>query len=128
MKNAITCRLQLLLTGFCLITGLLLTSCDDGSFNHVPPQGKGSIIIDNRTGNDAEVYLGGVFAGIADSGETTVFDLEPGVYRVVLAEKDGSRNYWSEADVLAGRLTILDVNVDYSNPSLYNVTVDFEEP
>jgi hypothetical protein len=128
MKNVIHSRLSRIAAASCIITSVLLTSCDNGSYNHVPPEGKGSIIVDNMTGTDAEVYLGGVYAGIAEANESAAFDLEPGVYRVVLAEKEGSRNYWRETDVLADRLTILAVTINTSNQGLYSVTVDFENP
>ena len=107
---------------------LLMTSCDDGDYDHDPPPGQGSIIIDNGSGSDAEVYLDGVLKGVAESGEATIYDMDPGVYRLVLAEEDGDRNYRNDIDVLLNRLTILDVMNDYSSASLYYVVIDFEEP
>jgi len=129
MKHAQMCFSRILVACACLAAALTLTtSCDDSTYDHTPPAGQGSIIIDNGSGSDAEVFLGGVFAGIAESGEATVFDLEPGVYRLVLAEEDGDRNYWNDVDVIANRLTILDVMIDYSSASLYHVVIDFEQP
>lgn len=103
-----------------------LTSCDDGSFDHDPPEGKGSIIVDNNTGTDTAVYLDGSLAGHADSGDSTIFDLEPGEYRLVLDEVDGTRNYRDDIDVLEGRLTILDVLPDAASIFRYYVTIDFD--
>lgn len=113
-------------TAACLTALLLLSSCDDDGYSHEPPDGKGSIIVENNSGEDTAVYIDGVLIGNARSGDASVFDLNPGRYRLVLAEVDGYRNYRDDIDVLENRLTVLDVMIDYSSSSLYYVIVDFE--
>lgn len=123
MKKA-ALRISLLLT---LVAAALSTSsCETKTYDHTPPPGKGSIVVDNNSGSDTELYLNGSFVGKAESGDVTVFDISPGQYRLVLAETDGYRNYRDYVDVLENRLTILDVMTDYSSSSLYYVVVDFE--
>ncbi len=121
-------RNRLASTVLCIAAAICFTSCEDDGYDHMPPEGHGSIIIDNESGSDAEVYLDGIFVGAAEDNEATVFDLEPGVYRLVLAEEDGSRNYRNDIDVLLNRLTILEVMNDWGDASLFHVIVDFEEP
>ena len=109
-----------------LIAASLVSCDDDSSFDHDPPDGKGSMIVDNNSATDTGVYLNGTFVGYAKSGDSTIFDLEPGHYRLVLDAVDGSRNYRDDIDVLEDRLTILDVLYDAANTYLYYVIIYFE--
>lgn len=121
--------MRILTAALCIVAAACFTSCDDDKdYDHTPPLGKGSIIVDNESTEDTEVYLNSVLVGIAKEDEARIFDLDPGVYRLVLAERDGDRNYRTDIDVLRGRLTILDVTEDYSDSSLYYVVIDFETP
>lgn len=113
-------------TALCLAALFLFSSCDDDGYDHKPPAGKGSIIVENNSSGDANVYVNGLFIGNAGSGAASVFDLNPGRYRLVLEEEDGFRNYRDDIDVLENRLTVMDVMIDYSNNALYYVTVYFD--
>lgn len=91
----------------------LLTACDeDNDRDFDPASGKGAIVVDNNTGRNIIVFIDGVRQGRVGDFSDRAFELDPGVYRIVLDEDGGDRNYRDDIDVLVNRLTILDVDVD----------------
>ncbi len=107
---------------------LLVTSgCEyeDDYYDHVPPPGKGSIIIDNNSSHDINFYLDGERLSEIGDYRVRIFDLSPGVSRIVLDEKDGDTTYRDDVDILEGRLTILRIwaAIDAAE---YTVEIDFE--
>ena len=106
----------------------LAPGCEDNSttFHHTPPAGQGSIIIDNFTYTDIEFFLNGLLQETVKSDRDKTFDLAPGVYRVVLNDKDGDRNWADDVDVLGGRLTVLTVKIDTSYIDGYDVTREIQ--
>lgn len=116
----------------CAAAGLLLCAAgcdldDDNDRDHTPPAGQGALLVDNNTGDDIKVYADGVLLGKVGDYSDRAFDLAPGVYRVVLDEDDGSRDFRDDVDVLADRLTVLDVTVDYDAfDSDYDVEIFFD--
>ncbi len=104
---------------------LLLAGCDDDDYDHSPPAGQGSIVIDNNGHEDIHVYIDGVYLDKVRDGHWRAFDRAPGVYRVVLDESGSDRLYRDDVDVLAGQLTVL-----YVTPSVFDndldVTISFE--
>lgn len=113
-----------------LCAALWLTGCDDATddndFDHVPPVGKGAMIVDNLSPTDINVYVDGGFVGQVDDDDDRPFDLKPGVHRVVLDEEDGGRRWSADLDILEGRLTLLRVTLDVSDQDDFNVDVDFD--
>lgn len=94
-----------------MIFCLLVSGCDDDDgFDHVPPEGMGTLIIDNDTFDDIEIFINGAEIGRVRDGNDGFFDLEPGLYRVVLSDEDRDRDYRNDIDILAGRLTVLYVD------------------
>lgn len=91
---------------------LLLAGCDDENFSHNPPPGQGSIIVDNRSVDVIHVYIGGLYANDVGDFDDEAYDRDPGLYRVVLDQKSGSRSYSHDVDVIEGKLTVLKVNID----------------
>ncbi len=113
----------------CLALGTLLMlglcACDSDGWDHTPPAGMGSIIVDNRTSDGVNVYLDGYYTNHVASFDYEVYDLWPGIHRVVLDQSHGSRNWWGDVDVLAGKLTVLAVSTDvYSSD--YDVRIYFD--
>ncbi len=94
---------------------------DDDDFDHNPPAGHGSIIIDNYTYSDIELFVDGLLAGKINNDDDRAFDLAPGVYRVLLNDEDDQRNWAGDVDVLEGRLTILTVRIDSTDFNDYDV-------
>lgn len=92
-----------------LLSALLFTACEDDDYDHDPPEGQGSLIIDNRTFNDIYVYLNGDEQVRAPYDGERTYDLDPGVYRLVLDERGGDRFYSEDIDILEDRLTVLKV-------------------
>jgi hypothetical protein len=104
------------------------TGCDteEGYLDHNPPDGQGSLIIDNHTGDDIAVFVDGSQTATVNDSSDRILDMVPGAYRLVLVEKDdGDRSYSSDVDVLEGRLTILDV-WSSGDPDEYSVETSFE--
>lgn len=94
----------------------LVVGCDwDDSDDHEdyqPPEGVGALRVDNNTGDDIRVYVDGVQQGTTGDYSDRVFNLNPGVYRVVLDQKNGDRSYRDDIDIIENRLTVLDVSYD----------------
>ncbi|MDD5679266.1 MAG: hypothetical protein PHW60_14940 [Kiritimatiellae bacterium] len=112
-----------LAVGMILMLGLC--ACDDGDWSHTPPSGMGSIIVDNRTADDMDVYLSGSFTKRVSDFDHEAFDLLPGTHRMVLDEAHGSRNWWGDVDVLEGKLTVLEVTTGTSSSS-YDLRIYFD--
>ena len=108
-----------------LILALGLGACRSDDWNHTPPAGMGSIIVDNRTTDGVNVYLDGYYTNRVSDFDNAAFDLAPGIHRVVLDESRGSRNWWGDVDVLEGKLTVLEVNTGFYN-SDYDVRLYFD--
>lgn len=98
---------------------------EDDYLDHVPPEDLGSMIIDNKTYDEINLYVNGDYTSQVGEYRERIFDLAPGIYRVVLDEEDGNRTYREDIDVLEGRLTVLQVREDFSS-SEYNVDIFFE--
>ncbi len=113
-----------------MMTALIMFSgCDtDDNRDYEPPAGQGALIIENDTGTDIRFFLEGVEQREVDSFDDRTYNLDPGVYRVVLTEEDGQRSYREDVDILEGNLTILNVTDDTLNPSAYDVFLSIEEP
>ena len=101
----------------------MLTGCDDERFDREPPLGMGTVIVDNFTGDDIEVYLDGVAAEETDAGDHRYYDLEPGLHRVVLTGDDTERLWAEDVDVLENRRTVLEVRSDPFDYGEYGVDI-----
>ena len=111
-----------LMASFCLI----FTGCeDDEDIDHDPPAGMGSIVVDNRTYNDINVFIDGIQTNRTSDKDWRAYDLAPGVYRVVLDEDDGDRNFRGDVDVLENQLTIMDVEADIQG-DVFDVYIYFK--
>lgn len=101
--------------GLCLLialcAALMLSACenDNDDFDHDIPEGKGTIVVNNNTENDIEVYIAGIRYQDTHNDDYEFYDRDPGVYRMVLDEDNGDRNWFGEVDVLEGKKVILDV-------------------
>ncbi len=111
-------------SGWLLLLGLCACNNSD-DWSHTPPPGMGSIIVDNLTRDGVNVYLDGAYVNSVDDFDNEVYDLEPGMYRVVLDESHGSCNWRDDVDVIEGKLTILEVKTGYYE-SDYDVRTYFD--
>ena len=118
----------LFLGGLALLGGLLLAGgCfSDDVFDHSPPAGQGSVVVDNRTGRDLNVFIGGIQVERVGARRWRAYDRDPGVYRVVLEERNGIRNFRDDVDVLDGRLTVLDATIDTQRREGLSVYIYFD--
>jgi hypothetical protein len=99
---------------------------DDGhDIDHTPAEGLGSLVVDNNTPDDIDVYVDSVSVGRARDDSSPAFDLKPGTHSVLLVQDDRDRNYRSDVDILAGRLTILRVSIRLDDDD-YRVEIDYD--
>ena len=105
---------------------LAVAGCEDESdFDHDPPAGKGSLVIDNITVNEINVYVDGAFVGrVGDFGDRTD-DLDPGLHRLVLDQRDGDRYRAEDVDILAGRLTVVSVRLS-GDIFAYDISIELQ--
>ena len=110
-----------------LVGGFFVTACfRDDRLDHRPPSGQGSIIVDNRTSREINVFIDGDEQSRVRARRWRAYDVDPGVYRMVLDERNGERNYRDDVDVLERRLTILDVTADPDRFDRFSVFVYFD--
>lgn len=112
--------------GMGLALCLALAGCEDDEFDHTPPSGQGSLIVDNHTADDIDLFVNGAWVTRVDGGDEAVVDLEPGLYRIVLNDEDDLRSFRDDVDVLEGRLTVLDVTLDGVSLGAYRVLLYFD--
>lgn len=109
-----------------LIVGvMLLAGCEDKDHSHKPLAGQGSIIVDNQSLDVIHVYIDGYYTNDVGNSDYEAYDRLPGLYRVVLDQKGGSRSYSHDVDVLDSKLTVLEVWINEVNWR-YNVRVYYE--
>lgn len=107
----------------CLALGL--SACEGDRFDHTPPAGMGSMVVDNLTADDLLVYVNGRSVFTVSDYDHEIVDLAPGVYRVVIDEKHGYHSYYGDLDILEGQLTVLEVKGYYSADT-YDVRIYFD--
>ena len=110
---------------FGMILALGLCACDGDDWNHTPPAGMGSIIVDNRTADGVNVYLDGYYTNRVSDFDNAAFDLAPAIHRVVLDESHGSRAWRGDVDVLEGKLTVIEVSTGFYSLD-YDVRIYFD--
>lgn len=104
---------------------LCLSGCDRDRFDHTPPAGQGTLIVDNITADDLLVYVNGRSVFTVNDYDHELVDLNPGFYRVVIDEKHGFHSYSGDLDILEGQLTVIEVKGYYSADS-YDVRIYFD--
>lgn len=111
-----------------LLALALGTGCDEsgGDYSIVPPAGLGTLVVENNTASDIDLYLDGLSRGQVGDDSYRPVELTPGVYRVVLDEEDGDRQYGADIDILEGRLTILHVYLAAGDYMQYRVRTEFQ--
>ncbi len=116
-------------SGWCclVLLTLIVAGCwSDSGFDHIPGEGLGSLVVDNRTSRDVDVFIAGEPAQRVSSRRWRAFDREPGVYRVVLDERRGDRNFRDDVDVLRGRLTVMEITADPDHRNRFSVFTYFD--
>jgi hypothetical protein len=90
------------------------------------PEGKGSLVLSNLTADTVNVYVGGVQTTVVAAVSQSVVYMYPGLYRVVLDQEGGTRNYRDDVDILRGRRTILHIGYSTADTNLYSVVLEFD--
>ena len=104
---------------------IILAGCEDNDHSHKPPADQGSIIVDNQSLDIIHVYIDGYYTNDVGDYDYEAYDRLPGLYRVVLDQKGGSRSYSHDVDVLEGKLTVLEVWINEVDRR-YNIRVYYE--
>ena len=114
---------KFMLMGMVLVA--TVTGCQWSSNDkHKPPEGMGSIIINNNTTGKFNVTIEGIVtASSAEANNSMPYDLNPGTYNVTLKQNSGFRSYSGAVSVQLGRLTIMDVTDDPTNTYAYDVAI-----
>jgi len=107
------------LLAVCLVLAFVAGCEDDDDYNHNPPEGKGSLIIDNTTYDDIYVWIDGIQVLRAPYRSERVYDIDPGEHRVVLDQRDGDRYHAEDVDILQSKVTVWKVSL---GPRDYIVT------
>lgn len=104
---------------------LCLASCEHDHFNHTPPAGQGTLVVDNTTANRLNVYVDGRSVFEVSDDDYELVDLNPGVYRIVVDQKNGYHSYRGDLDILEGQLTVVEVR-GYAADDWFDVRIYFE--
>ncbi len=111
-----------------LILAAFVCGCEGNKKNdddHDVPDGMGSLIVDNNSGDKITIYIDGARQTEVGSYADKAFDLQPGIHRVVLDQRHGPRTYRDDVDILEGKRTVLDIAASaYDNE--YDVAVFFD--
>lgn len=90
------------------------------------PEGKGSLVLNNLTTDAINIYVGGMQTGTVAAISDAVVYMYPGLYRVVLDQDGGPRNFRDDVDILRGRRTILHIDYNPADTNLYTVVLEFD--
>lgn len=107
------------------VSGLAGCESKDDYLDHVPPAGKGSLIIDNWTAGEVAVYVDGTNAMNVDATSSGISDMTPGTYRIVISEDGGNHSFRDYVDILEGNLTVMKIRTAAGSMTDYSVTTEF---
>lgn len=115
--------LSLLVIPLLALSVVFAPGCEDEEFDHDPPAGQGTLYVVNNTGDGMSVFINGSRVEGVGSGRKRYYDLQPGVYRIVLDADDSPRSWSGDVDVLRDRKTIMDVGLDSSDYRRFDVFI-----
>ena len=104
-------------------SAVLFSGCDDTRFDREPPEGMGTLVMDNYTGDRLLVYIDGLECDSTSAGDYRYYDLVPGVHRVVLDGDDTDRAWAGDVDILEGRRTVLEVRSETFDYDDYDIQI-----
>jgi hypothetical protein len=104
----------------------ILAGCDDSTFDREPPPGRGTLVVDNYTGDRLRVYVDGQEREKTSAGDHRYYDLLPGVHRVALDGDDVNRSWVDDIDILEGRRTVLEVRSASFEYDTYDTQMYFD--
>ena len=91
---------------------------DRFDFDHDPPPGQGSLVVDNCAGVNLDVFIDGVEQERVREWKHKIWDLAPGLHRLALRDRDEGRFFSDDVDIVEGRLTVAEVYVSSDGRSL----------
>ncbi len=106
----------------------LATGCEERNYDHTPPPGQGSLVLDNFTGDRIRVFIDGGDAGVLEDYDDDAWDLTPGLHRLVLDQRNGPRHAAWDVDIITGRLTVIRIRVSDWNWRLYDGEFSIRTP
>lgn len=127
LKNGFGFEKTFLLTALAASLSLTLLGCDnEDDFDHDPPDGKGTLYVVNRTGNDCNVFIDGTERQGVDGDDKEWYDLDPDVRRVVVDQDNTYRVFRGDVDILEGQRTILELSVDSTDLNRFDAFIYFD--
>ena len=110
------------------LAAVVLTAggCDDDRYDHKPPQGMGTLYVENETGDRVRVYLDGEEQDSVGSWKRRHYDLKPGTWRLALDGSRVARTWVGDVDVLEGRRTVAEVRTRSENVYAFDVRYFFD--
>ncbi len=102
------------------------SGCEDSEYDRDPPDGQGSLVVDNFTGDRLRVYVDGERLDSVKAGHHRYYDLEPGVHRLALDGDDTDRSWADDVDVLENRRTVIEVRSQAGDYREFDVRVYFD--
>ena len=120
-------KINVFLIALLLALMLPITGCEDSNdYDHTSPAGKGSLVVDNETGTDIDLFLNGILQVKVPDDAERYMDLDPGVYRMVLDEHNDYRSYSADVDILESRLTVVKIQTSAVYAYGYSVSIYFQ--
>ncbi|MBU1693175.1 MAG: hypothetical protein KJ726_04760 [Verrucomicrobia bacterium] len=110
------------------VFALVFTGCEKKEYDHVPPEGQGSILLDNFTADDINVFIDGVASNRLRDYKVEAYDASSGVHRLVLDQAGGDRYGAWDVDVVVGRLTVVEIRTSDWDWEVYEVSIHLESP
>lgn len=118
----------LIASALAMLAFALAAGCEERHYDHTPPGGQGSLILDNFTGDRIRVFIDGGDAGVLDEYDDTAWDLRPGLHRLVLDQRNGPRYAAWDVDIITGRLTVIRIRISDWNWRLYDGEFSIRTP
>lgn len=100
-------------------------ACDREEYEHEPPAGQGALVVSNFSGDRVRVYVNGTAVDDVTAGVYRYYDMNPGGYRVALDSDDNQVSWADDVDILASRLTVVEVRMDLRGED-FDVRVYFD--
>ena len=108
--------LRVFLSFVSILVLLPLMGCEQSDYyDHVPASGKGSLVVDNNSGNNISVFVDGAKIMAISGGDYDVADLTPGSFRIVISSDNAYQSYSGYLDIIEKYLTILEVRPSSTN-------------
>lgn len=119
----VAARLRLGLLSVAL--AITVAACDHGEGDDVNPSaGHGALVVENNSASDFDFYVDGSYANKVEAGDVDSTELEPGVVRVFLRQRNGDHEgFGDDVDILSGRRSVVRISGGWSS---FHISVNYD--